>query len=241
MNALLVAALGAGLIAGPAAQARPAPMTLAQSQSAAVSSPAPGVICDRGTSSCYDRNGVSLPLTRQYLGSWAEWRLTRQLAGRPVATEFRLSDGSLCDLRSQTCWSDGFGQRQVSRDLSQRLFGQEQGGREVDRFDGLCNLVKGGRPVYDGPGSLRRVANSERGVTRYLVRQPDGNRYTFSDRSGRLEVSDGERSWPATFVDHGYTGLFRWRDMTLVATREHSALPLNRAQSDGITQLFLNR
>ncbi|MFO8239345.1 MAG: YcgJ family protein [Prochlorococcaceae cyanobacterium] len=241
MNALLLASLGAGLIAAPAAQARAWPMAQAQAPLTTLSSPGPGVICDHSTSSCYDRNGISLPLTRQHLGSWAEWRLARQLAGRPLAPEFQLSDGSLCDLRSQTCWSDGYGRSQVARELSEGLFGPVHGEREVARFEGLCNLVNGSRPVYDGPCSLRRVANAERGVTRYVVHQPDGSRYTFSDRSGRLEVSDGERSWPATFVDHGYTGLFRWRDVTLVATRDHGALPLDRPQSEGVAQLFRDR
>jgi hypothetical protein len=244
MNSLLVTVLGAGLIAAPAAQARPWTMAQAHPPLASLSSPAPGVVCDRNTSSCYDRNGLSLPLTRQHLGAWAEWRLARRLAGQPQVPQFQLSDGSLCDLRSQLCWRDGYGRRQVAQELSQELFGSRpsaQGERQVDRFEGLCNLVKGNRPLYAGPCSLRRVANSERGVTRYVVHQPDGNRYIFSDRSGRLEVSDGERSWPASFVDHGYTGLFRWRDMTLVATREHGALPLSRAQSEGISQLFLDR
>lgn len=237
---LLAATLAASLVPA-AAMARPYPSARAQPSPLAMDSPAPGVICDRGSSACYDRNGASLPLTRQHLGAWAEWRLGRQLAGRPAPAEFRLSDGSLCDLRSQTCWSDGDGRRLVSRQLSEQLFAEASAEREVTRFDGLCNLVKDGRALYDGPCSLRRVANSERGVTRYVVRQPDGSRYSFSDRSGRLEVSDGERSWPATFVDHGYTGVFRWRDMTLVATREHAALPLGRVQSDGIAQLFLDR
>ncbi len=148
---LLAAGLGTGLLHSPAALALPYPMALAQSPPAAMGSPAPGVICDRGTSICYDRNGASLPLTREHLGSWAEWRLARQLAGRPLPPEFRLSDGSLCDLRSQTCWSDGYGRRQVSRQLSEQLFARMQGDREVTRFDGLCNLAKDGRPVYDGP------------------------------------------------------------------------------------------
>lgn len=208
-----------------------------------IGSPAPGVVCDAVTRICYDGNGVSLPLTRQHMGSWAEWRLARQLSGQPLPTEFRLSDGSLCDVRARTCWSEAFGRRTVATQLSDQLFrsGNAADQREVHRFAGLCNLMRGNRELYSGVCALRRVANSERGVTRYVVRQPDGSQLTFSDRSGRLEVSDGDRSWPATFVDHGLTGVFRWRDMTLVATREHPALPLGRRQSDGISQLFMER
>ncbi|MCP9928648.1 YcgJ family protein [Cyanobium sp. CH-040] len=211
--------------------------------SSAISSPAPGVICDTATRICYDGSGVSLPQTRLHMGSWAEWRLARQLSGQPAPTEFRLSDGSFCDVRARTCWSEAFGRRTVATQLSEQLFaGAGIGGqREVNRFAGLCNLMRGSREMYSGVCALRRVANSERGVTRYVVRQPNGSQLTFSDRSGRLEVSDGDRSWPATFVDHGLTGVFRWRDMTLVATREHPALPLGRLQSDGISQLFMER
>lgn len=208
-----------------------------------ISSPAPGVICDAVSRTCYDANGISLPLTRQHMGSWAEWRLARQLAGQPLPTEFRLSDGSVCELRSRSCWSEQNGRRRPASQLSEQLFGSANANasREVNRFTGRCHLMRGNRELYSGLCALRRVANSERGVTRYVVRRPDGSQLTFSDRSGSLEASDGDRSWPATFVDHGYTGVFRWRDMTLVATREHAALPLGRLPSEGISQLFLDR
>jgi len=246
-TALTTALLGtAGLAPAPASAQSwsvppgRGPATVA---STAISSPAPGVVCDTVTRICYDGNGASLAQTRQHLGSWAEWRLARQLSGQPAAPEFRLSDGSLCDVRARTCWSDSFGRRTVATQLSQQLFarGNADDNREVNRFAGLCNLMRGTKEMYSGVCALRRVANSERGVTRYLVRQPDGSQLTFSDRGGRLEVSDGDRSWPATFVDHGLTGVFRWRDMTLVATREHPALPLGRLQRDGISQLFMDR
>lgn len=207
----------------------------------AISSPAPGVVCDTATRICYDRDGISLPQTRQHMGAWAEWRLARQFSSQPMPTEFRLSDGSVCDLRSRTCWSEAYGRRTAAVQLSDQLFGAGSGGRDVNRFAGLCNLMKGEREIYSGICALRRVENSERGVTRYVVRRPDGSQLIFSDRSGRLEASEGDRSWPASFVDHGYTGVFRWRDMTLVATREHPALPRGRGAGEGISQLFLDR
>jgi hypothetical protein len=33
------------------------------------------------------------------------------------------------------------------------------------------------------------------------------------------------------FRNHGYSGVFRWNEMTLVATREHNLLPLARTRS----------
>jgi hypothetical protein len=73
-----------------------------------------------------------------------------------------------------------------------------------------------------------------------VVAQPDGRRFNFSNRSGRLEVSDASGTWPVTFFDHGYTGVFRWRDMTLVATREHRGLRKSRDTRVLMDQLFLD-
>jgi hypothetical protein len=42
------------------------------------------------------------------------------------------------------------------------------------------------------------------------------------------------------FFDHGYTGVFRWRDMTLVATREHRGLRQSRDNRVVMDQLFLD-
>lgn len=227
-----VAVLLAGFAAAPSVHA----------QSLLVSSPSPGVICDRVSQVCYDRQGLSLGLTRQIFGSGAADRQMAMLSGRPLPREFRLSNGAVCSLQMQRCWSDGFAKRIVSTAMTRDLFGSAAvaDDREVTRFSGFCTLAQGGNQVYDGPCALRRVSRDSNGLTRYVVMQPDGRRFNISNRSGRLEVSDATGEWPVAFFDHGYTGVFRWRDMTLVATREHSGLRQSRDSRVVMDQLFLD-
>jgi hypothetical protein len=233
-----LAVLSTALLAGSLAMPLPS-----QSQAGTVSSPSKGVLCDRVGQICYDRQGISLGLTRQYFGSTAERKAMAELAGRPMPKEFRLSNGAVCGLQMQLCWSDGFSKRQISRDLTIALFGSlpaTMGDKEVSNYSGFCTLAQGGRQLYDGPCALRRVSRDSSGITRYVVEQKDGRRFNFSNRSGRLEVSDGSGEWPVAFFDHGYTGVFRWRDMTLVATREHRGLRQSRDNRVIMDQLFLD-
>lgn len=230
---------------------QPRPFSTAQAippQAGGVFSPGQGVVCDRSATTCYDNQGVSLALTRQFYGPGAERKLMATLSGRPAPQEFRLSDGSVCNVGAQLCWSDGYGKRRISRELSRDLFGGPANRpgpgwndeREVTRYSGICSLAQGGRELYDGQCALRRISNDRNGVTRYVVMQPDGRRYNFTNRNGRLEVSDATGTWPVTFFDHGYTGVFRWRDMTLVATREHRGLRQSRDNRVLMDQLFLD-
>lgn len=112
--------------------------------------------------------------------------------------------------------------------------------REVTTYEGRCTLLEGSRLLHEGDCSLRLVERNN-GVTRYVVTQPDGRRFNFSDRSGRLEVRDATGTSPVAFIDHGYTGVFRWRNLTLVATRENRGLRRGRSSSDGIGELFSDR
>lgn len=214
------------------------------SQYDSVSSPSKGVLCDRSSQICYDAQGISLGLTRENFGPAAERRLMAELSGRPAPKEFRLSNGAVCSVPLQQCWSDGFAKRQISREMTRDLFGRLPGAisndREVSRFTGFCTLAQGGRQLYDGPCALRRITRDNSGITRYVVIQQDGRRFNFSNRSGRLEVSDGTGDAPVAFFDHGFTGVFRWRDMTLVATREHRGLRQSRDNRVIMDQLFLD-
>jgi len=209
-----------------------------------VSSPSKGVLCDRAGQICYDRQGISLGLTRQYFGPTAERKLMGELSGRPMPREFRLSNGAVCSLQQELCWSDGFAKRQISREMSRDLFGTTTAAvnndREVIRFSGFCTLAQGGKQLYDGPCGLRRISRDSSGITRYVVAQQDGRRFNFSSNTGRLEVNDSSGTWPVAFFDHGYTGVFRWRDMTLVATREHRGLRQSRDNRVVMDQLFLD-
>jgi hypothetical protein len=197
----------------------------------AVQFPAPGVLCDakglRGSGVCYDKNGVSLPLTGRYLGSRAEAQLSNYLAGNPAPREFRLSNGTLCSVPERTCWEDGWSKRNVAQRLSRELFTPATSGSATTegrppspgKETGLCSLSRTGRPLFDGPCDLRQVNRGD-GVTRYRVRLNNGTSYFFTNRNGTVSIADDFGStWPVTHVNHGVTGIFRWSDMSLVATQ----------------------
>lgn len=201
-----------------------------------VQSPSPGVLCDsqglRGSGVCYDSKGVSIPLTGRYLGRRAEAQLSNYLATNPAPLEFRLSNGTVCSVPARTCWEDGWSKRNVAQRLTRQLFsGADAGsigpGSSGDgwssspspRDTGLCSLSRGSRPVFDGRCDLRQM-NQGDGQTRYRVRLNNGTTYVFTNRGGTVTIADDFGStWPVTYVNHGVTGIFRWADMSLVATQ----------------------
>ena len=220
-------ALICGLLAGGLA-----PLA-AQAQ---VQSPAQGVLCDsqslRGSGVCYDSRGASVPLTLQYLGRRAEAQLRAYLATNPAPLEFRLSNGTVCSVPARTCWEDGWNKRNVAQKVTGQLFGGSQPGgivgpgsgdgwnpSQAARDTGLCSLSRGGRPLFDGRCDLRQMSRGD-GQTRYKVRLNNGTTYVFTNRNGSVSIADDFGStWPVSYLNHGFTGIFRWGDMTLVATQ----------------------
>jgi hypothetical protein len=110
--------MAAGAVALPLAATAPA-----QAQNEGLSFPRNGVICDRATKICYERNGISYSQTRREFGSRAEQNLRRQVSGRPWPDQLSFSSGELCELQRQVCWDDGWKRRNVSKRLSRQLFG----------------------------------------------------------------------------------------------------------------------
>ena len=72
--------------------------------------PSAGVVCDQPAQRCYDSDGLSLAMTQQYFGSFAQQNALQSLGGRRPGPVFRLSNGSRCDVRQLSCWSDSDGQ-----------------------------------------------------------------------------------------------------------------------------------
>ena len=97
---------------------------------AGISGPAPGVICDQAGPTCYDRQGRSIGLTQTYFGLIAANRLTAELRERPTSNDFRLSNGTVCELGRSACWSDGWGRQQPNAALSSQLFTPPPRGRK---------------------------------------------------------------------------------------------------------------
>ncbi len=218
--------------------------TKAQAQwSGTVSRVAPGVVCDRAASICFDRQGPSIGLTKQYFGNNAAQRLTANLSGRPLPTEFSLSNGSFCSVSQSTCWTSNRRDR-LSETLTRELYPNSPALQSnVTKSVGLCSLTQRGRAIYDGSCELRLVSRESGGISRYAVITNDGRRYVFKRAGASFQLEDATGTWPVQFINHGYTGVFRWSDIKLVATRQHRLLnpqqPQPRNSNDGINELFL--
>lgn len=84
------------------------PLAIGQTLKGEVYAPYPGVICDRKAQFCADAQGISLGLTREYLGAKAEEVMLGRIrdAGGPAQydlTWFGFSNGVDCKTRQQVC------------------------------------------------------------------------------------------------------------------------------------------
>lgn len=67
----------------------------------AVTTPMAGVICDKKANFCADSTGISVALTKEYLGDKAEKKLMDM--GAFDTSEFVLTNGVRCDTKTQKC------------------------------------------------------------------------------------------------------------------------------------------
>jgi hypothetical protein len=185
--------------------------------------PRAGVVCDPGDQSCYDQAGLSLGLTREYFGAFAEQTALRNLGGQTPARQFRLSNGSACDAMARTCWSDGWSRQQVNVPLSNQLFGGGSGGGSGSGSGsqtriGQCKLSRWFKTLFSGSCELREIRNNRGRLLEVSLQ--DGNAYTISrPRSGNYQISDRNgTSWPLQVRDQGNTTSFSWSDRVLTVT-----------------------
>jgi hypothetical protein len=219
----------------------------ARAQGNGVSSPQQGVICDGTGQVCYDAQGLSLAFTRSYFGAFAEQNVLRNLNGQPAPRQFRLSNGAACDVNQQLCWSDGWAQRTVDRNLSVQLFGNSGGGgsggggggNNANTSTGLCRLNRGFKVIYNGRCDLKEVSNENR--KRFVVNLGNGTRYSFDNRGDGYRITDGMGgSWPVSFSDQGRSAVFRWSDMNLSVTQNayQGGSSVGRALGNLLESLF---
>lgn len=184
--------------------------------------PNPGTVCDQVGRVCYDSYGPSVGITAEIYGPDAGNTLARNLSQSSNSRDFRLSTGQACSVAQRTCWNDGWGKSQVATGLTQQLFGGVTPPKQVARDTGLCSLSRGAQRVYDGGCTLKQVRQGS--DNRYEVKLENGNRYVFKQQGSNFTINDGfGGNWPATFVDHGNTGIFRFGDYKLVATQNNGA------------------
>lgn len=228
------------LLAPISAQAIPNPYTGGYPQPMPGQSllfPSAGVVCDQPVQRCYDSAGLSLGLTRQYFGAFAEQNALASVRDRGNQLSFNLSNGSRCDVRQNTCWSTSYGQPAINQQLTSQLFGgmpqptpqptpqpmPGPGPRPTPApgtYSAQCRLSRGNSTLYNGPCALNEVRQGYQ--PRFEVLFQNGPRYVFQQSGSGYQISDGSGgSWPVQFSDNGQSGLFRWADMSLSATQNN--------------------
>ncbi len=66
-------------------------------------SPDDGVLCDRKSGFCADREGVSMAYTEQYLGKKAAQKLLKVMGSDSDMSSFTMSNGMHCETREKNC------------------------------------------------------------------------------------------------------------------------------------------
>jgi hypothetical protein len=188
----------------------------AQVGTSSLNFPQRGVVCDPAGQVCYDQQGISLGLTREYFGRRAEQVLQQQFSSQPMPREYRLSDGSVCSVPARTCWSDGWSKRYPSQKLTSQLYGDAN--QVLSKENGYCRLDDWGFRVYNGRCRLiRAVGNPEFSGSTYTVRMSNRSEVVFGNRRGRLVARSANRNWPAQFENLGNnTAVFRWGSQQLL-------------------------
>ena len=192
---------------------------------AQVITPARGVVCDQAGQVCYDSQGLSMGFTQEYFGSQAVQNLTNQLRGGPAPQEFRLSNGVACSSVARTCWSDGWSRNLVDWSLTSQLYNRSSGSASdspvapaAEQASGFCTLSRQGQQLFSGGCQLKKVVRGSK--TRFEAALGNGQTYSFVTRDGSFVIQDGSGgAWPVGFEDRGTTGVFRWNDFQLIATR----------------------
>ena len=86
-----------------------------------------GAICDRQSGFCADNMGVSVALTKMYLGDKAEKKLMAEINKVGIndfdATTFTMRGGLTCDTKVKTCWTNRY-DKKVDAKATKTLFGQ---------------------------------------------------------------------------------------------------------------------
>ena len=76
-------------------------------------------ICDKSAGFCADSEGVSVALTKMYLGDQAEARLMATIKSVGVsdfdATEFTMTGGLTCHTKEKMCWTTRLREKQDAK------------------------------------------------------------------------------------------------------------------------------
>jgi hypothetical protein len=194
-----------------------------------VYSPSNGVICDRAEKICYDQNGASIGLTKQYMGDKAAQNLQASMkkAGRRWnPTNFKLSNGIICDTKMKTCKNQS---NTVDIDSTKKLFGtapsiqtrpfQRPQAPKKETRNGHCRLENTVEKtiVYNDSCLIKQVTDI--GRKKYVLKLNNGDQYVFLDKGNGFKAytPKGLSNRRVGFTNKGDKVIFIWNIWKMVA------------------------
>lgn len=221
-----------------------------------ITMPANGVVCDGTNQLCYDRNGLSLPLTGRYFGQYAERTAQQNFGARLPLRRFELSNGVFCQIDQGSCWRQENGQRVRAGRISEQLFGYSpqptpqpvpyptpypQPSPRPGSNTALCQLSRGNQLIFNGACALNEIRQGFQ--PRFEVRLRQGATYVFEQTNRGYVITDGSGGrWPVQIDDRGNRGIFSWADLRLDVTQRNympqSNSKFQRAVNNFLIDLF---
>ncbi len=134
-------ALVLALAAAPAALAgKPKPVDLGNG----VTSPEPGVVCDKKAGFCADSQGISMALTEMYLGKAAQDKMMARVKENPDAdmANYTLYNGVQCRSAEKACFKPK-GSNTIEKKTTQALFPPPAKTKPVDLGNGVTSPEPG--------------------------------------------------------------------------------------------------
>ena len=169
-----------------------------------VYSPSKGVICDRKAGFCTDSYGISLGMTKEYLGARASKKWSRILNDRSFDTKhFTFSNGVSCDTNRKVCkkskWDDN-----ADAHWTRVLFG---------RSVGHSSDAKGAESIRLSKGDCKNYISEKFDIPRSAVHTSGGkyrpgtttisisikSREPYIDERGTCSVIYGDVSYKANY------------------------------------------
>ena len=108
----------------------------------AVYSPEQGVICDKKSGFCSDSYGISLGLTKDFLGQKAADKMTKILSDKDFdATFYTMMNGLTCDTKKKICKKSKWDEK-ADAHWTAVLFGKKSAHPEKDAGPDLIQVAK---------------------------------------------------------------------------------------------------
>jgi len=168
-----------------------------------VYSPGKGVICDKKAGFCTDSYGISLALTKEYLGNKAEHKWSKILSDSSFdSTSFTLSNGLSCNTKQKVCkkskWDDN-----ADPHWTKILFGSSAHNSGANTSEAKQLAAKDCKDYISEKFDLRKSTIHTSSITVHTREKSVHIRINSKDplveESGTCKIIDGDVSYKASY------------------------------------------